>query len=196
MSTTDLLIGAASTVTERDLFEIDDIGAETVDPAWTIKDLGSADWALSRLAECEAEAAAIDAQAEAAIERIRQRADTLKAKAAKGSNFFRFKLTEYAERERSTLLTGKKKSREFVHGKLAWRAKAERLEIVDREALVAWLSMQPVESGLYRVKVEPEARALQDLFKTSGEIPPGCEVKPAEESLIVEAIAPERALEE
>ena len=190
------LIGAASTQTEREMFTIDDVGAESVDPNWKITDLQSADWALSRLAECQAEAAAIDAQAEAAIARIRQRADALKMKAAKGESFFRFKLSEYAERERSTLLHGKKKSREFVHGKIGWRAKPERLEVTDPEALETWLRAQPIESGFARWEVKPDMKALQEHYKAAGVIPDGCSVKEASESLTVEAVAPERALEE
>jgi phage host-nuclease inhibitor protein Gam len=191
----DALIGAASTETERDLFAYDDVGSETVDQAWAIKDLASADWALSRLADCEAEAAAIDAQAEAAIAGIRARAEALKAKAAKGSNLFRFKLTEYAERERAHLLTGKRKSREMLHGKFSWRASPERLEVVDAKALDTWLRAQPIGSGLARWTVKPEMKALQDHFKTTGVIPDGCEAKAASESLTIEALAPERALE-
>lgn len=190
------LVGAASTATEREMFALEDVGSESVDPNWKITDLGAADWALSRLAECQAEAAAIDAQAEAAIARIRQRADALKMKAAKGESFFRFKLAEYAERERSSLLTGKKKSRELLHGKIGWRAKAERLEVVDKDALTAWLAAQPVESGLYRMTLAPEMRAIQDAYKRDGIVPPGMDVKPAEEILTIEACAPERALEE
>ena len=59
-----------------------------------------------------------------------------------------------------------------------------------------WLLAQPVEAGLYRMKVSPEMRALQDRFKTTGEVPPGMDVVPESESITVEAIAPERALEE
>jgi hypothetical protein len=44
------------------------------------------------------------------------------------------------------------------------------------------------------VKIEPDMRALNDLFKRTGEIPAGCDVKPAEESITIEAVAPERAL--
>lgn len=166
-----------------------------VTPAWRIEDAGTADWALRRLGECEAEAAAIDAQYAAAVAHLAARRDELKAKAARGAGFFKFKLAEYAERCRASLLKGKKKSAEFLHGKIAFRSKAERLEVVDREALIEWLSSQPVESGLYRVKVEPEMRALQDLFRASGEIPPGTEAQPAEETVTIDAIAPERALE-
>lgn len=188
------MIGAASTATERDLFLIDDIGSDTISPDWRIENLQSADWALRRLAECEDEAAAIDAQFEAALAQLTARRDALKLKAQRGAGFFRLRLAEYAERERGSLLLGKKKSREFLHGKIAWRAKAERLEVVDKDALTAWLAVQPVELGLYRVTFAPEMRAIQERFKTTGEIPPGTAVRPAEETVHIEAIAPERAL--
>lgn len=169
---------------------------QSVTPAWRIENLQTADWSLRRLAECEAEAAAIDAQYAAAVGALTKRRDDLKAKAERGAGFFRFKLAEYAERERKTLLKGRKKSHDFLHGRIGFRAKAERLEVVNRDALVEWLSAQPIESGLYRVKVEPEVRALQERFKSTGEIPPGMDVTPAEETVQIDAIAPERALEE
>jgi phage host-nuclease inhibitor protein Gam len=162
--------------------------------AWSISDLGSADWALARLSECEAEAAEIDRQADAAIERIRKRADALKEKAARGEAFFRAKLLLFAETHRDVLLTGKKKSRELVHGRIGWRKKGERLVVQDREALLSWLAAQPVESGLYRVKIEPEMRALSERLKGCGEVPPGCEVEPETETVEIKTEAPEAAL--
>jgi phage host-nuclease inhibitor protein Gam len=164
--------------------------------AWRIEDLASADWALRRLAECEAEIDEIVSQAAAAVKRIEERRDALTAKEQRGGAFFHFKLTEYAERKRGELLHGKKKSREFLHGKIAYRTKPERLEVTDPAALEAWLLAQPVEAGLYRMKVSPEMRALQDRFKTTGEVPPGMDVVPESESITVEAVAPERALED
>lgn len=164
--------------------------------AWQIETLQSADWALARMAECEAEAAEIDRQAKAAIERVKARAEELKAKSARGAGFFRFKLLAYAERHRTAILgTGKKKSRAFLHGKIGWRAKPERLEIEDAGALEKWLVAQPVESGLYRTKIEPEMVELQRLFKENGEIPPGMKVHIEPESIEIKASAPETALE-
>lgn len=175
--------------------ERDDSNPEVRGLAFRVENLQTADWCLRRIAECEAEAAAIDEQYAAAVAALTERRDALKAKAARGAGFFRFKLTEYAERERGSLLKGKKKSHDFLHGRIAFRSKAERLEVVDRAALAEWLSMQPVEEGLYRVRVEPEMRALQERFRATGEVFPGCEVKPAEETISIEAVAPERALE-
>jgi phage host-nuclease inhibitor protein Gam len=166
----------------------------TVSAVWSITTLGSADWALSRVAECEAESREILAQAAEAKRRIDQRADSLRLRAERGIAFFKFKLLGYAETHRAELIRGAKKSRDFVHGRIGWRTKPEKLVVKDSDALAAWLAAQPIESGLYRVKVEPEMKALQQLFKTQGEIPPGCDVEPSSETITITAEAPERAL--
>ena len=46
------------------------------------------------------------------------------------------------------------------------------------------------------MKVSPDLKALQERFKEIGEVPPGMDVVPESESISVEAIAPERALED
>jgi phage host-nuclease inhibitor protein Gam len=172
----------------------DDSNPEVRGLAWRIPDLAAADWALRRLAECEEEAAEVDRQASAAIQAIRARAEELKAKSERGAGYFRFQLTLYAETHRTDLLPGKKKSRDFIHGRIGFRSSPERLKVADKDALAAWLAVQPVEQGLYRVKLEPEMRALNEQFKTTGEIPPGCEVEPSRETTTIEANAPEAAL--
>jgi phage host-nuclease inhibitor protein Gam len=161
---------------------------------WQIETAASVDWALQRIAECEAEADAIDVQADAAIKRINERRGELKAKAARGAGFFRFKIQEYATKHRSALLTGKKKSRDYVHGRVGFRQKGGRLEVRDREALLAWLASQPVEEGLYRMKLEPEMKEIQSRFKSAGEIPPGCEFVPEYEDVEIKCEAPEASL--
>lgn len=172
---------------ETQVPEYEDDLDPTVKTGWEITDLGSADWAFERLAECEAEAEEIEAQFNATVTRLRARADMLKAKAARGAAFFRFKLLVYAEHNRSELLKGSKKTREFLHGKVSWRTKPERLEVTDKGALVDWLASQPIKGGLYRVEVKPELRAIQEQFKATGEIPPGCDLAPESETIHVEA---------
>jgi phage host-nuclease inhibitor protein Gam len=172
----------------------DDSNPEVRGLAWRIPDLAAADWALRRLAECEEEAAEVDRQAAAAIEAIRARAEELKTRSERGASYFRFQLTLFAETKRADLLAGKKKSRDFVHGRLGFRSSPERLRVADPEALEGWLLAQPVEAGLYRMKIAPEMRALNDLLKTSGEVPPGCEVEASRETITIEATAPEAAL--
>jgi phage host-nuclease inhibitor protein Gam len=176
--------------------ELGDFAEDGIDAGWKIETLQSADWALQRLAECEAEAEEVERQAAAAIDRIRRRAEALKLKASRGAGFFRFKLSEYAETHRKDLVPGKKKSRDFVHGRIGWRKKGGGLEVVDKAALCDWLATQPVEKGLYRMTLAPEMRALQTQFKETGEVFPGCEVRPEYDEIHIEADAPERALEE
>lgn len=168
------------------------------DPAvrggWQIETTGSADWALRRLGECEAEAEEIHQQAEAARAQIAAREAELTERAGRGAAYFRFKLAEWAETHRDEIQRGKKKSRDFIHGRIGFRKKGGRLVVNDAAELEGWLLAQPVEAGLYRLKVAPEMKALQERFKATGEIPPGCDVEPETESIHIEATAPEAAL--
>ena len=172
----------------------DDSNEEVRGLAWRVSDLAAADWALRRMAECAAEQEEIDRQAAEAIQAIEKRAAALKAKAERGCAYFRFQLTRFAEEHRDTLVAGKKKSRDFVHGRIQFRSSPERLKVADPAELEGWLLAQPIEKGLYRLKVEADKRALSDLFKATGEIPPGCEVEVSRESVTIEASAPEAAL--
>jgi phage host-nuclease inhibitor protein Gam len=172
----------------------DDSNEEVYGLAWRVTDLAAADWALRRVAECEAEAEEIRRQAEEAIAQIEARKRDLTEKAMRGAAYFRFQLTRFAEEQRDALLKGSKKSRDLIHGRIAFRSSPERLKVSDPEALSAWLAVQPVERGLYRVELKPEMRALQAQFKETGEIFPGCEVEPSRETVSITALAPEAAL--
>ena len=166
---------------------------------WRIETIQSADWALARMAELQAEAEQVDAMRDAAIRRIEEKAEAMKAKIARGVSFFGFKLLEYGQRNKKALLGGgKKKSRAFLHGSIGWRTKNKggRLAVEDAKALEAWLVLQPVDAGFYRQKIEPEMKALQAQFQADGVIPPGCRVEEEIDEPYVKAEAPERALEE
>jgi phage host-nuclease inhibitor protein Gam len=163
---------------------------------WSVKDKSDAEFALRCIAEADADIADVRAAAEAARAQIAAREASLVAKAERRADFMRWQIARYAEANRSSLLRGKRKTAEFLHGALKWRSKPERLEVVDKDALAAWLATQPPERCLYRIEFKPEMRALQELLRTTGEVPPGTEAKPAEETLTVEAVAPERALKE
>lgn len=177
-----------------DLVGYEDENDPTVKGGWQITSLASADWCLSRLAECDAEAEEIERQAQAAIDRIRHRADSLKARSARGVAYFTYKLAEWAERHRGEILKGKAKSRPFVHGLIGWRKVGGRLVVKDKEALAAWLATQPPESCLYRLKYEPEMDAIQTAFKADGVIPPGMEHESEDDRFYVKSEAPEKAL--
>ena len=162
--------------------------------AWEITNQTSADWGMQRLAECEAEIAAVETQYQAALARLKARYDELVARSQRGIGYFRFKLEQWAEHNRSALLKGKAKSVQMLHGVIGWRKSGGRLKVEDKDALAAWLSGQPIESGLYRVKIEPEMRALQDYCRQANVVPPGCVLEPERDDFYVKAEAPEEAL--
>jgi phage host-nuclease inhibitor protein Gam len=149
---------------------------------------------MLRKAECEAELDEIRGQFEAAVAMLSARRDKLIAGAERGAVYFTALLAEYATTHRAEIVKGSRKSADFMHGRISFRKTGERLRVTDKDALRAWLLAQPVESGLYRLRVEPEMRALQEQFKLTGEIPPGTDVEPEHETVTVEASAPETAL--
>lgn len=145
---------------------------------WRIGELTEADWAFQRMQELEAQIAAVEKQKEAAIARIEKRAAELEEKAARGIAFFKEHLSEFGEREKRQLLTGKRKSRDLVHGVIGWRAKNKggKLRWVDEDLTIAWAKSRPVEEGLYRVKYELEKTAIEKVARAENIIPPGCEL--------------------
>lgn len=199
---------ATDMVTSRLLDELEQRQAEQslepeyqddFDPAvrdgWQIEGLSSLEWALERMGELAAEIAENNALKLQWIARIEARVAALNRTAQRGVAFFERAVEFYARTHREDLLRGgKKKSRTLPSGVVGWRSKAQRLEVVDQDAYLAWAREQPIESGLVRIKLEPAMKPLQALFATTGEIPPGCEVREAEESLYVEPIVPPLAL--
>jgi phage host-nuclease inhibitor protein Gam len=164
--------------------------------AWEITTQTSADWALARVAECHAEAAAIEEQLAAAVARLHKRASELMERADRGARYFEFKLAVWAEKNRTSLLKGKSKSVHLLHGQIGWRKKGGRLVVADKARLAEWLATQPIEAGLYRTRIDPEMSEIQAQFKRSGEIPPGCEYEIERDELYVKPDeAPTTALE-
>ncbi len=161
--------------------------------SWEITTQTSADWALLRLAECEAEAERIEAQYQAAVDRLAKRRDELVARATRGQGYFRFKLEQWATKNRGSLLKGKAKSVNLLHGKVGWRSKGGKLAVVDKEALVSWLETPPGQA-FARVKYEPDMKAIQAHSSTTGEIPPGMEYEPESDAFYATPEAPETAL--
>jgi len=167
---------------------------EREEGSWEITNQTSADWGMQRLAECLAEVDEIGRQYQAAVDRLIKRRDELVARAERGIGYFRFKLEQWAEHNRSALLKGKAKSVQMLHGCLGWRKSGGRLKVEDKDALAAWLSGQPIELGLFRMKIEPEMRALQDYCRQANVVPPGCVLEPERDDFYVRAEAPEEAL--
>jgi hypothetical protein len=165
--------------------------SEEIDPAERDKHSLANDQSANRifdvLARCEAEVTNIDAQAEEAHKRIDARADKLKAGPQRGISYCVALLAEYGERMKATWLKGPKRSHDMIGGRIGWRRSGGRLVVTDKKLLVEWLTLQPVESGLYRMKLEPEMGALQNQFKLDGMVPPGMDVDPEKDSIHIEA---------
>jgi phage host-nuclease inhibitor protein Gam len=148
----------------------------TVFGPWTIATTVDLDWALSRLGALEAEMASLQAQVTAAEGRLRERADYLTAKIHHGVMFFRAKIEEHAVKNRESLLGGgKKKSRALLNGTVGWRKTQGKLEVLDKQAFLAWLERHPKEAGLYSVRIVPIMDALKDHYLRTKSIPPGCQ---------------------
>ena len=164
---------------------------------WMVEGPDSCDWALRKVAEAQAEIAEIERQAEAAMRAIEARRVALIQGPGQTAAFFESAVLMYAQTHRGDIVRGDRKSKDYIHGSIAFRAnKGGRLVIEDGPALAKWLEAQPVEAGLYRVKIEPDKKALDAWFDEGGrEAPPGTRYENPTESISIEALAPERALE-
>lgn len=152
---------------------------------WAPRTISDVEFALECAAESESEIAALDASLKSAIARLEARADAIRSKARARADYFIARVAEFAQAHRSDILIGKKKSRDLLSGRIGWRKKGGKLTVIDKAALSDWLPTQ--DASLYRVKVEPEMKALQALAASQGIIPPGCEWEPERDEIYVEA---------
>lgn len=148
----------------------------------------SADWALDKLGRYQQRIAEIERQAEAARAMIESRRVSLVASLGQQVAYFEALLLDYAQRARSEIVGGSRKSRDYLHGRIGFRSKGGRLVVKDAAALAAWLETQPPEAGLYRVKLDPDKKALDAHFEATNELPPGCEYEPATESISIDPV--------
>lgn len=183
-----------------DIEPSDEIAAAELDlePKWSVQTLSDADWVLQRLSDLRAEEDELASLFKAAVERAQLKRDQLLGKIKRGVGFFEAHLRLYAEANRAELLKGgKRKSRDLIWGRLGWKTKASRLTIVDTDACLAWCQRQPVETGVLRIKEEPALAVIQERFKRTGEVPPGCEVsEESEEFFAATAHERERKIED
>jgi phage host-nuclease inhibitor protein Gam len=142
-----------------------------VKDGWRPKTIQEIEFALECLSESETEINEINSQLAEVIARAEARATHIKGAANRRASFFRACIAQFAEQYRQDFLVGKKKSRDFLSGRVGWRKKGGRLKVEDKDALASWLTGQ--DASLYRVRVEPEMAALQEHARTTGEVPPG-----------------------
>ena len=152
---------------------------------WEPRTLRDVEWCLEQIAESEAEQADIDEQLRDLIARATARADKIKAGSQNRVAFFTGRVSQFAEKNKADLLIGKAKSRQFLSGKIGWRRRSGRLVVTEKIALADWLATQ--DPSLFRIKIEPEMKALQAQVQKDGIIPPGCTWNEEMDELYVEA---------
>ena len=167
---------------------VDDERPEVRGP-WTPKDIADVDWALRRLAEAEDDAAQIHAQAGTAIAAVRAREAELVARVSAGGAYFRERLLTWARVNPDAVCRGAKKSRDMLHGRVGFRARAGKLEIADKDALEVWLLAQPPDLGLYRIKAAPNMAEIQALYERTHQVPPGMTYVPEADEPYVKPVS-------
>lgn len=160
------------------------------DPAegWTIQDVDAADWALARIADAERELAENARIIAGQIARLKMKEEQLAIPLQRRADFFRGAVAAYAITHRPELLGGgRKKSRTLPHGSIGWRKSGGKLTVTDKEALLEWARGQPVERNFVRIKEEPAVDEIKLACAVTGEVPPGAEISPEEEDLVIKA---------
>ena len=179
-----MLADSIEQLQEDILYEDDeDISVRT---GWAIQNTQSLEWALSRDGSLKAEKDRIMAAYEDAKRRLEARRDQLLDKIQRGIAFFESRITRYAEDNRDALLGGgAKKSVALLNGVVGWRRRTGRVVVEDEKALVEWLQAQP-NTDLFRVKIEAKMAAIQEWYKRTKQIPPGCVYQEEYEKLYIE----------
>jgi len=164
-----------------------DEGYPEIRTGWQITDTGTFDWAFSIAAKKKAAILSWEERAAAAKARIDAELDRNVKQLRYGIAFMEAQIGRYAteHREEMLALTGGKTIKAADGGKVQWRKQEGRLVVVDEDALGTWLREQD-NVDLFRVKLSPDMKALQDNFKKNGVIPPGMEFVAAQEKMYIE----------
>lgn len=150
-------------------------------PAPESFDLSWLEYQLERIAELEKAMAQNEAVVAQAMERLKLRHEKVQEPLRNEKERLEAAVRGYAEVHRKALLVGKRKSRALPAGKVGWRWKPEKLEVLQKGALHVWAE----ERHFIRTVEEPDMKAIRDYFQRTGEVPEGCEVRPPEETFYV-----------
>lgn len=175
-------VAVLATAPELDLSEIG------VDHGWKIDSLQALEWALERLGDAETVISQNEDLAAQAESRIQSRLAECNKAPQRTAEFFRGAILGYLIGHRGEVLgKGKAKSRKLIGGTVGFRSSRETIRVEDEEAALAWAKDQPVASGLVVVRASLSKAALNEHFKATGEVPPGCSVDAAEDIPYVKA---------
>ena len=126
-------------------------------------DMARLDGFIRLMARYEAEMDLLKAQHEKRLAAVESKIRTLKWRHETWASEYTARLLE----------GGKGKSIKRPWGTVGFRASSARVTVEDVQAFL----LQAPES-MVRLKREPDMKAIQEAFKTTGEVPAGCDVQP------------------
>lgn len=160
------------------------------DDPWSIKTASDRVFAMDVLAKAAAEKARDKALYDAAKARIDAWLASREEAIDSGVAYVKAEMERDATVHRAELVKGRSKTIDLPNGTISWRKSGGRLIVVDKDALAAWCVEEGPVLALYRVKTEPEMARVQNVFKATGVIPPGCEYEPEVESITIKPSMP------
>ena len=156
---------------------------DDTEPRWQIDSVETLDWALEQLATARRQIAEARRLHEAAMARLEARLRAATATHQRSAEYFEASARAYAEEHRGELLTGKAKSRALPNGTIGWRRTGGGLRVVDEEAAMTWALS--TDSRFVRTRQELNKAEVNALFKSTGEVIPGCDVEEARDTCYV-----------
>lgn len=151
--------------------------APTSEAEWLV--LG--DRALRELADCRAEQSANTAACKVEVARLQAAFDDLNRPLVAREE----RLVALLEQVARALPLRGKRSRNLAFGSIGWTAAKARLEVQDPAAALTWALKQPDEIATRITKRVEERKIVKKeldlLWESTGEVPEGCAVLPAED---------------
>lgn len=150
---------------------------------WEVGNEEQLDWALKRRGELIAMQRANQRIFEAHVERMAHRLEKLNSPLEGGVAFLTGCIQTYVFNNRVRVIgSGKKKSRNLLHGTVGFRKTGGGLVVNDAAKLLAWARSQPVELGYVRITEAPALDEIKRLHKRTGELFPGTDLSPEVET--------------
>jgi phage host-nuclease inhibitor protein Gam len=149
--------------------------ADAPRPAWDIRDEDDAAWALDRVLRAQASLARIKAACEARIKAAEREVE-------RAESYFVPLLRCWADANRPEFKGKPAKTIRLTTGALAYRATGGKPVVTDREAAKRWAHRHLPEAIKVRVVVDVALDALKEFAATTGELPDGVELAPADET--------------
>jgi phage host-nuclease inhibitor protein Gam len=140
--------------------------------AFAINDAASASWVVRKIVEARARQERIKAWAAAELKAARREEE-----------FFLRRFGPELEAWAAENLHGQKKTLRLPDGTLGYRRKGLLLNIEDKEATLEWCRGNLPEA--VRVREDVLKTPLNEWVKETGEVPPGCEIKPGGDEFYV-----------